>query len=395
MQKHKIAFLISHPTQYHSPLFRELAKNPAVDLTVYFCSKSGLEEHFDPGFGQIYKWDIPLLEGYKYVFLKNISPKPAFNFFGQIHPGIIKELKEKKYDALISHGYTALTYWLAFLGCWLTRTPLILKGESDLSRKSSAIKKIFKRIILKPLFRRASAFLYSYNLNKEFFRFYGAQEEKLFFCPSAVDNNFFRECYEDLKSKKAQIKKDLGIKNTSLPNVLFVGKFIPRKRAVDILEAAKLLSGKVDFNILLVGDGREKEKLIDFVKKNDLDNVYFAGFKNQTELPKFYSIADVFVLPSEYDPSPKALNEAMNFELPAIVSDGVKTAPDLVLNGNCGFVYPRGDVSKLAENIQKILTDNQLRLEFGKNALSVVSKWSFGEDVRGILNALKFLNPNF
>ena len=85
----------------------------------------------------------------------------------------------------------------------------------------------------------------------------------------------------------------------------------------------------------------------------------------------------------------------MNFELPAIVSDGVKTAPDLVLNGNCGFVYPRGDVSKLAENIQKILTDNQLRLEFGKNALSVVSKWSFGEDVRGILNALKFLNPNF
>src|SRR3989344_651327 len=234
MQKHKIAFLISHPTQYHSPLFRELAKNPAVDLTVYFCSKSGLEEHFDPGFGQIYKWDIPLLEWYKYVFLKNISPKPAFNFFGQIHPGIIKELKEKKYDALISHGYTALTYWLAFLGCWLTRTPLILKGESDLSRKSSAIKKIFKRIILKPLFRRASAFLYSYNLNKEFFRFYGAQEEKLFFCPSAVDNNFFRECYEDLKSKKAQIKKDLGIKNTSLPNVLFVGKFIPRKRAVDI-----------------------------------------------------------------------------------------------------------------------------------------------------------------
>ena len=389
--KHKIAFLISHPTQYHSPLFRELAKNPAIDLTVYFCSKSGLEEHFDPGFGKVYKWDVPLLEGYKHVFLKNISPRPAFNFFGQIHPRIIKELKENKYDALISHGYTVLTYWLAFLGCWFTRTPLILKGESDLSRKTPVIKKFFKKIILKSLFQRAGAFLYSYNFNKEFFEFYGASEEKLFFCPSAVDNDFFGTKYKELKKQKGRIKKEAGIKNNNWPVVLFIGKFIPRKRPQDILEAARILADRTKFNLLFVGDGPQSADLEDFVHRNNLKNVYFTGFKNQSELPKFYSITDVFVLPSEYDPSPKALNEALNFGLPVIVSDGVKTAPDIVLGGNCGFVYPVGDILKLAEKLEEILKNRDLRFALGRSALNVVSKWSFNEDVKGILKALEFI----
>ncbi len=380
--KHKIAFLISHPTQYHTPLFRELAKNPQIDLMVYFCSKMGLGEKYDATYQRVLKWDVPLLEGYKSVFLKNI---------GGIHPQIFGELKKNKYDALIVHGYAAITYWLAFFAAWSTRTPLILKGEADLSKNISASKKFFKKIILNFLFKRANAFLYSYNLNKEFFKTYGAPEEKLFFCPSAVDNDFFREKREELRGQKNNLKKELGIKNLDWPVVLFVGQFAPRKRLKDLLNAAKTVARKLNFNLLLVGDGKEKENLLKFVKQNNLGNVYFAGFKNQSELPKCYSVADVFVLPSEYDPSPKALNEALNFGLPAIVSDGVKTGPDLILKGDCGFVYPVGDVPKLAEYIEKILTDDELRLKFGKNALDIVSKWNLAEDVKGIIKAIQYV----
>ena len=66
MKKYKIAFLISHPIQYFSPLFKEMAKHKEIDLTVYYCSDESVRGMKDVGFGINLKWDIPLLEGYNY-----------------------------------------------------------------------------------------------------------------------------------------------------------------------------------------------------------------------------------------------------------------------------------------------------------------------------------------
>ncbi len=361
--KYKLAFLISHPTQYHAPLFRELAKSPQIDLTVYYCSKIGLGKKYDKTYERVLKWDTPVLEGYRYIFFKKLQ--------------IFRELKKNKYDAIIVHGYNLFVHWFAFLVAWLTKTPLILKGEADIEKKPNFPKNIIKKVILNSLFKQAGAFLYSYKANREFFKFYGAPEEKLFFCPSAVDNDFWRS-----RRKKLQTKK---------PLLLYVGQFIPRKRLIDILEAAKILKGKIDFEILFVGEGKEKDNLIKFVSENRLSNVSFTGFKNQTELPEIYSAASIFVLPSEYDPSPKAMQEALNFELPIIVSDGVKTAPDLILNGGCGFVYEAGNIRQLTNNIEKLITDDKLRSKLGKNALDVASKWSPEENVKGIMSAVRYV----
>jgi len=93
MTKYKLAILTSHPIQYQTPLFQLLAKQPEIDLTVYFCWDFGVSEPtYDSGFGKEIKWDISLLEGYKYKFLKNYSFKPSSKFWGQINPRIIKEL---------------------------------------------------------------------------------------------------------------------------------------------------------------------------------------------------------------------------------------------------------------------------------------------------------------
>ncbi len=376
--KYKISFLISHPTQYHAPLFRELAKNPKIELTVYFCARIGLGEQYDKTYKRILKWDTPILEGYEHIFLK--SPLQIFS-----------ELKKNKYDAIIVHGYNLPAHWLAFFAAWFTKTPLILKGEADIGKKSTFPKNAIKKIILTSLFKKADAFLYSYNLNKEFFRIYGAPEEKLFFCPSAVDNEFFQRKAKEFQGKKNEIKTELGVKNLNWPVVLFVGQFAHRKRLNDLLNAAKMLVGKLNFNLLLVGEGKEKEKLENFVKEDNLENVYFLGFKNQSELPKIYSAADVFALPSEYDPSPKAMQEALNFGLPIVASDGVKTATDLILGGDCGLIYKTGDIKQLTENLRQVMTNNSLREKLGKNALNIVSKRSLGEDVKGIIKAIQYV----
>ncbi|OGG40906.1 hypothetical protein A3A21_01385 [Candidatus Jorgensenbacteria bacterium RIFCSPLOWO2_01_FULL_45_25b] len=390
-RKHKIAFLISHPIQYYTPFFKKLSEHPQVDLTVYFCLQIGHKEHFDPGFNTNYKWDIPLLEGYAYKFLKNYSPKPAPTLFGQINPGIIRELKKNKYDAMIIHGYTACTNILALLGAWLTKTPIILKGEAVLPEKERKWKKMIKKIILWYVFKRVQAVLYAYKANKDFFRFYGVPEEKLFFYPSAVDNEFFQKKRKELKGTKQLIKRKAGLKHANWPIILFVGKFIVRKRVMDLLQAVAKLKQKVNMNVLLIGDGVEKETLTNFVKKNNLENVYFKGFKNQSELPTWYSVANVFVLPSAFDPSPKAMNEAMNFGLPVVVTDEVKTASDMVVENNAGFVYQAGNVDELASCIEKIVKDSSLRAKLGKNALMVMDKWNFSNDIKGIIEAVNYI----
>ncbi len=388
---YKIAILASHPVQYQVPIFRNLSKHPKIDLIVYFCSNFGVRKaDFDPGFGKKIKWDVDLLSGYKYKFLKNYSLSALSvgtlgpSFFNLINMGIIKELLKEKYDAILIHGYTTLTNWFSFLFAWITKTPIIIRGETDFLKEGSFFNYFIKKLLLSPLFKKIDAFMYSYIKNKEFFMNYGVSEKKLFFLPCAVDNSFFEK---KVNRNSLKIKNKLKISENSLI-LLFVAKLIPRKRPMDLIKAFEYLNKKENIVLMFVGDGPEREKIERYVKDKNLKNIHFVGFKNQSKLPKYYSIADVFVLCSEHDPSPKAMNEAMASKLPIIATDKVGTAYDLVKNGKNGYIYPVGNIKKLAKCLDKILEDKKTIKKMGKKSFEIVSKWTFEEDVKGILKAL-------
>jgi glycosyltransferase involved in cell wall biosynthesis len=216
-------------------------------------------------------------------------------------------------------------------------------------------------------------------------------DEKLFFCPCAVDNAFWREQAKKLKGAKESLKYKMNIPSES-PVILFVGKFIPRKRPLDLLQAFEgLPSSKLQAWLVFVGDGSLKPALTGYVQEHNLRRVAFAGFKNQSELAPFYAMADVFVLPSEHDPSPKALNEAMNFSLPVVTTDRLGTAPDLVRHGENGFVYPMGNVSALQGFLSEILESPEVCEEMGECSLEIVSEWSFENDIKGVVAALDYI----
>ncbi len=388
-KKFKLAIVVSHPIEFHVPIYRKLAENPEIDLMVYYCSDWGTRESFDPAFGRPIKWDIPMLEGYKYKFLKSYGVGKEFGFFGQINPGIIKELIVGNYDAVNIFGYVFVTNWLAFLVCRFKKIPIIFRGEADLSKSISSFKKILKKTILENLFKRIDAFLYSYNLNKNFYMFYGVPERKLFFHPCSVDNDFFQKNAESLRGKQEEIKNSIGIKKTEVPIILFSGTLISRKRPMDLLRAYKSVSQKA--NLIIMGDGKERKELEEFVKYNELNNVYFIGFKNQSEISMFHFVSDIFVLPSEYDPSPKVLNEALNFGHPIITTDRVGTAPELIQEGRNGFIFKVGDVEGLADYLEQLIDDIDLRKKFGIESLKIVNNWSIERDVQGWLEALKYV----
>ncbi len=377
----KIAILKSHAIQYEVPLFRRLEAENDIDLTVYFSWDFGAKETYDPEFGKKVKWDTPLLGGYRHVFLKNISPRPSSNFWGQINPGVAREIWKGAYGAIIISGWNSFTNWLAFLTALLRKTPVYWHGESPLNQEllKTGWKQTMKKIVLRRVFEKSRGVLCIGLENKKFYASYGVPEEKMHFVPYAVDNANFM----------VQRRKHKG-----RPAALFVGKLIPKKRVFDILEALRILKkGDMSRELLpalsLVGEGALRKEMEEYVRRNSLEHVRFAGFQNQKELPNWYAESDIFILPSGAGETwGLVVNEAMCAGLPVVVSDMAGCAADLVRHGKNGFVFPCGNAERLAEYVRRLAENEEERRAFGEESKKIIREYSHEKDVEGIRKAL-------
>lgn len=358
----KVAFLISHPIQYYSPFFKELSKH--INLTVLYCSNETVSKFKDKEFQKKIQWDTNLLDGYDYIFLKNNSPiSSIFNPpLGLINLGIKKEIQ--KYDAIIIHGWHYITNMLAIRYAKKYNIPYYIHSENPYNQeiKQTFIKRLIKKIILKPIFKQATGFFAIGTQNKRFYELYGVPKNKIHFTPYAVDNFQFKKT--KIKPKRWPTGKVL----------LFVGKLIPKKRPFDVLKAYEKLN-KANASLVFVGTGKLKPLLEKYTTQKNITNVYFYGFVNQKELKQFYSHSDIFILPSQSKETwGLVINEAMNFGLPIIASDTVGCAIDLVKNN--GFIYPVGDIEKLKECCLILLENDVLRKKMGENSKKIIHKWT-------------------
>ncbi|HXX37952.1 MAG TPA: glycosyltransferase family 4 protein [bacterium] len=394
MTPFRLAYLISHPIQYQVPLLRRLAAHPEVDLTVYYMDDVGAREYRDPEFGVAVRWDLPMLDGYVWRVLPNWSPIPdADHFLRYIQPSVVAVLRRERYDALIVHGYAHATEWLAFLGAWASRTPILLRGESTLLSRRRPWVRAAKRLVLGPVLRRMQGMLSIGALNRTFYLAYGVQEARIFSVPYAVDNERFMADADRLRPERAALRRQLGWPE-DLPVILYSGKLIPKKRPLDLVDACSRLAGDCAAALVLMGDGPLRGEVEAEVFRRGLEHVSVTGFVNQTEIPRHYAAADVLVLPSGYEPWGLALNEGMCFGLPVIASDAVGAAPDLVRDGENGFVYPTGDTQALAGALRRVLVDSGRRAWMGARSREIVSAYSYEADVRGILTALHSVRPD-
>ena len=142
---------------------------------------------------------------------------------------------------------------------------------------------------------------------------------------------------------------------------------------------------------MFVGEGPLRGEMERLISSSGLKNVHILGFRNQSELPACYAMADALVLPSESEPWGLVVNEAMCFGLPIVVSDRVGSAPDLVRSGRNGFVYPMGDVSALAGCLRKLIANDVARAEMGRQSMEIITRWGLDQDVEGILAAAAYV----
>ncbi len=373
----KVAFIVSHPIQYFSPLFRLLSKK--MDLTVIYLSDETLKTFMDKEFSAAIKWDIPLLKGYRYKLLKNNSPVHSVSRppFGLLNLGILNEITNKKYDCIIVHGWHYVSHWLVYILCILRQLPFYIRSESPLNQeKTKPDWKIYiKKILLGYLFRRAAGLLAIGTQNRRFYGFYGVENKKIFYAPYSVDN-------DRLMPKKRKTKKDKIV-------ILFVGKLIEKKRPMDLLQAFERISYETKA-LYFVGEGKMKRQLQKYTKKNHLKNVFFPGFVNQTALPDYYNMADIFVLPSGIGETwGLVVNEAMCFGLPVIVSDISGCSTDLVKQGKNGYIFKTGDIGQLSRYLNMLIKNKKLRNQMGSRSLKIIGQFSCKAAAEGIAKAVK------
>lgn len=397
-RRFRLAYVVSHPIQYQAGLLRLLAARADIDLLVLFCSDFSAREYRDAGFGAEVRWDVPLMDGYRSVvlprFRETSRPGPtrpiAHGFFRHLSRGI----DGRSFDAVWVHGYSTVNALHAMLAAKALGLPVLLRAESWLQdRNRSRTKLLGKRAFFGLLRWMVDAVLPIGTHNAEYWAHYFGDRFPSFLVPYAVDNSYFASRSAAATASRLQLQQELGI-TPGRPVILFASKLQERKHCDHLLEAYLQLrsqcTGDATPYLLIVGDGEMRPALEQKAKESGLGGIVFAGFRNQSELPRFFELSTVFVLPSRHEAWGLITNEAMACGMPVIVTTDAGCAPDLVRTGKNGFAYPTGDVVALREALVETLEPKQAEA-MGLRSREIIASWSYAEDVEGLRSALRYV----
>lgn len=380
----RIAMVTSHPIQYQVPVFRHLAAMPDIELTVLFAMIPDAAAQ-GSGFGVPFEWDVPLLEGYPYQVLDNVASVPSVTrFFGCDTPGIFAVLKALKPDVVVVNGWVVKTCLQTLWACKRLKSPCLVRGEANNLRQ----RPWWKRLLQRALVRQYDACLCIGKANQAFYESHGVGQGQLFYAPYCIENERFARVACTMTPDRENLRRKWGIPAAATCFV-FCGKFEDKKHPLELLQAlAKAWQKHRDMYLLMVGDGELRLQCEELVVKEGLP-VTFAGFLNQSEIAAAYVASDCLVLPSDTGETwGLVVNEAMACGLPAIVSDQVGCASDLIVPGETGDVFTFGDWDELAEKLKAFGQHSEQLKGLGANAIVKVSQYSPRVAAEGILEAV-------
>ena len=383
----RVVAVTSHPIQYQAPWFRALHAAGEIDFSVLFIQQPDSAEQ-GRGFGVAFQWDIPLLEGYPWSTATELAgPGGLSGFFAARLRHPLALLRRLDPDILVLTGWQVWPLVQLLMAARWAGVPVIMRGESNALRRRPWPVRAWHRILL----AGCAAFMPIGRASRDFYRGYGIAESRLFDTPYFVDNARFAGAAAVLVPDRAQLRARWSIGGDTVC-FCYAGKLEPKKRILDLLEALRLAVARgAAIHLLVVGSGELHSQAQAFVTQHKLP-VTFAGFLNQTEIPGAYVAADCLVLPSDYGETwGLVVNEAMACGRPAIVSDRVGCAADLVTDGETGAVFPFSDTQALAGRLVEMASDPARLLAMGDRARErVLRGYSIGNSVEGTLRAVRY-----
>jgi glycosyltransferase involved in cell wall biosynthesis len=366
-----------------------MARNPRLEIEVAYCSLQGAESGIDKDFGVEVKWDVPLLDGYPWTQLPNRARHPSLDqVFGLVNTSLWRKIRKGHYDAVVIYtGYRYASFWIALGAAKISGTKIMFgtDASSIAPREGSRLKNWFKPRILSFIFHRADTTFGASVAGKEYLKSLGIPPNRIGIVPLVVDNDWWLT-----RSKAADrpaVRASWGIP-MNVPVVMFCAKLQPWKRPLDLLRAfaAAAVPGS---HLVYAGDGPLANELSQEAMQLGIsDRVHFLGFQNQSQLPSVYTSADLFVLPSKYDPCPAVVCEAMLCGLPVILSDEILGRREQIDEDETGFIFPCGNVDALAKILRQFLADQAKLSAMGQAARRKMDLFSPATNVKAFVELL-------
>lgn len=281
-----------------------------------------------------------------------LNRKPGFDF--SLAVKIRSIILRDGIDVLHCHQYTPYVYGL--LGSLGTKCKVIFTehGRFHPDRRK------FKRVILNPFFNLATDHITAISAatKRALVKFENFPSKKIKVIYNGIDDTNF------LLPETNGLKKNIGIPDNS--KVLgTVARLDSIKNQKMMIKALKLVHQYFpDTHLVIVGDGPEKDRLIDLASKLELlPYIRLLGFREDAHI--FYKIMDIFLLTSFSEGTAMTLLEAMASSIPCVVTD-VGGNPEIVINGETGIIVPNNNEQQLADKICDLIKKRDVKDKMGK-----------------------------
>lgn len=351
--KMKVLFTANIPSPYRVDFFNELAKY--CDLTVLF--------EIDAASNRNSKWFKEKNKNYNEIILKGIKLKADTS----LSFTVTKWLNDSSFDAIIIGGYSTLTGILSVLYLKFKKIPFILNVDGGYVKDESKLKYSVKKFLISA----ADYWLSSGKTSTNYLINYGASDKRIGVYPftSIFNENIIKSPLS--KKEKFVIRHKLNINEEIV--IISVGRIIYSKGFDILLSAAKKLD--VNVGIYIVG-GKPTLDLQQYIEDNKLCNINFVDFMDKEELYNYYFASDIFVLPTRGDVWGLVINEAMSTGLPIITTDKCVAGLELIENGVNGFVVESDNSDELADKLNELIHDKNLRFKMAVNNIEKISNYT-------------------
>ena len=348
----KLLVLTPAPTPYRDPFWAEVARQPGVELLVCYLTRQSRDR----------PWQVTWPRDFPYRELTGINllhwrgPTEACYW----NPEVRRLVRPDKCHALILGGYNHPTLLWAIIRARRLRIPFFVMSESHLRNPRARWKSAIKRPLLRWIVRNAAGLFPTGRLAQEYFEHYGALPEQCDRIPNVPDVVQLMQFTEEQLARRTAIRTELGFGTQRV--ILFVGRLIPKKGVQTLIQACSQLPKDIDHRLVIVGHGTFQLELEKLARTLGVaERVQFVGFVQPEELPKWYLVADVFVLPSSETWGVVAI-EALACGLPVILSDQTGCRPDVIEpDEQPRSVFPFGDAAGLAQCLTAWLGDSRDR----------------------------------
>ena len=371
----KLLFLANTLSPYRLAFYNTLAqKHFPFKVVLLAGSEKSREWNLLKDKGQI-KFKYSLLPGFQLFFIKKDWPL-NFNW------GLLKQILNSQAKFLVLTGYESPSYWLALLYAKILKKKIVFWNGSTLEsgRSNNFLVNALRRVFIK----NSDAYLAYGTQAKDFLIHYGAKPQKIVISCNTVDIDYFARQSSILASKKDELKKE---KKFPAKLILFSALLIPRKNLDVLLKVFKEIV-KDDIGLVVLGHGPLKNKYIEWCRKNNLKNVFFEGHRPTEDLPKYYAIADILVMPSLKEVWGLVVNEAMACGLPVLCSNKAGVAKDLVKDSVNGYTFAPEDIDDLKSKLTMLLRNEKKRKDMGNNSLQIINNCTLDKYTEHLLKAV-------